>query len=87
MIYTNTKFPVIEKTLPWGVLNCLFMGEEGRGRKFYLLPSEYPLEKGINLGLKIGLTKSGKPRVVKGEDEKTFLILSSEGGYTRRGGW
>ena len=33
----------------------------------------------------IGLTKSGKPRVVKGEDQKTFLLLSTEGGYTRRG--
>ena len=85
MIYSNEKFPVIKKTLPWGVLNCVFMGEEGRGRKFYLLPSDFPLEKGVNLGLTIGLTKSGKPRVVKGEDEKTFLILSSKGGYTRRG--
>jgi hypothetical protein len=85
MIYSNTNKTLIEKTLPWGVLNCVFMGEEGRGRKFYLLPSEYPLEKGVNMGLSIGLTKSGKPRIVKGESEKTFLLLSSEGGYTRRG--
>lgn len=85
MIYSNTNKTLIEKTLPWGVLNCVFMGEEGRGRKFYLLPSEYPLEKGVNMGLSIGLTKSGKPRIVKGESEKTFLLLSTEGGYTRRG--
>jgi hypothetical protein len=85
MIYSNTEKTVIEKTLPLGTLNCIFMGEEGRGRKYYLLPSEYPLEKGINLGLTIGLTKSGKPRIIKGESEKTFLILSTEGGYTRRG--
>ena len=85
MIYSNTSKTLIEKTLPWGVLNCIFIGEEGRGRKFYLLPSEYPLEKGINLGLSIGLTKSGKPRVIKGESEKTYLLLTSEGGYTRRG--
>ena len=34
MIYSNTEKTVIEKTLPWGVLKCVFMGEEGRGRKY-----------------------------------------------------
>ena len=42
-------------------------------------------QKGMNPDFTIGTTKSGKPRINKNADDTLYMMLSAEGGYTRRG--
>lgn len=85
MIYSNEKRNMKEIAMSWGVINGIYMGEAGIGRKYYPLPSDENIEKGNNDYLTISLTKSGRPKVVKKVDEKIFLLIRTYGGYTRRG--
>lgn len=88
MIYSNDTLNVYEKEFSFGKINVVGMGEEGRGRKYITLPTPNGLEKiveGLNYGITIGISKSGKPRVNNGDEGKLYLLLSSSGGYTRRG--
>jgi len=74
--------------MQWGTMPSFSIGEKGRGRRGILLPTNVnkdSIDKGMNADLTIGLTKSGRPRVNKGTDNELYMILSSEGGYTRRG--
>lgn len=43
--------------------------------------------QGMNENISIGTTKSGKPRIIENSssDDNMYLMLSSKGGYTRRG--
>ena len=90
MIYANKNFVVQEREFTYGKLNCISLGEKGRGRKEVLLPVPKSLEeikKGINKNLTIGLTKNGKPRVnyisPKKKEEYIYAIIDSYNGYTR----
>lgn len=87
MLYSNEKLETIEKTLDFGTIYQVGMGETGRGRRFMALtcPKNAKIDKGLNTGYTIGITKSGKPRINKKTDNTLYLMLSAEGGYTRRG--
>ncbi len=86
MLYCNEKFPIKERKFDWGTLIYVSAGEEGRGRKELRLPIPKGIEikQGMN-HLTIGQTKSGLPRINTYSDDGMFALLSSEGGYTRRG--
>lgn len=85
MIYSNTNREAIKIQMPWGDLKAINMGEQGRGRRQYPLPSEFNIERGNNEWLTIGETKTGKPKVIKKADLSIFLLINTYGGYTRRG--
>lgn len=88
MFYTNRKLIKREIEMEWGTLYRYEAGEEGRGRRLLCLstsPNAKDVEAGLHKNLTIGFTKTGRPRVNNGEDSKMYMLLSSEGGYTRRG--
>lgn len=91
MIFTNVlRLSAKSKEMEFGTLHQIVVGECGRGRKEIRLvcPEGSELTRGCNFDYTIGLTKSGRPRVNKVKDNKTYLLLSTEGRYTRRGnGW
>ena len=92
MIFSNIELNSIEKVFEFGKLHQICIGESGRGRKEIRLacpPDEKTtIVKGLNKNYTIGTTKNGKPRINKSSDEHLYLIISTEGGYTRRGnGW
>jgi hypothetical protein len=74
-----------KRAFDFGDIYQLSFGEKGRGRKLISLtcPEDCVLINGMNK-YSIGFTKSGKPRIV-GDDGNLYLILSAQGGYTRRG--
>ncbi len=77
-----------EVEMDWGLLYRYEAGEEGRGRRLLYLPTSpnaIDIEAGLHKDLTIGFTKTGRPRVNKVEDNKMYMLLSTEGGYTRRG--
>ena len=87
MLYSNKTLKATERTMEFGTIYQVGMGETGRGRKFMALtcPRDTEIKSGLNPDLTIGLTKSGKPRINKADDKALYMMLSSEGGYTRRG--
>lgn len=88
MIYANEKVPKITRTMKWGDQDYFAMGENGRGRREILLSTnvrESELKHGLNPGLSIGMSKNGRPMVDRKTDNEMYLLLSSQGGYTRRG--
>ncbi len=87
MLYTNRNLEATERTMDFGPIYQIGMGEIGRGRKFMALtcPKDTKIEKGLNPDFTIGTTKSGKPRINKKADNTLYMMLSAEGGYTRRG--
>lgn len=90
MIFSNTKLVAKSKEMDFGTIHQIVLGENGRGRKEIRLacPEGTTLEVGCNFDFTIGETKSGHPRINKGKGNKSFFLLSTEGGYTRRGcGW
>jgi len=86
MIFTNFSIESYEKEMSFGKLWGFHIGEYGRGRKevFIPTPGYIELKKGINSAFSIGQTKTGKCRINSG-NSADFFILSSQGGYTRRG--
>ncbi len=86
MIYTNETLHASEVKLEFGTIYQIQQGQRGRGRKLVALTcsESCTLEQGLNRSYSIGLTKSGKPRVIEQADNKVFLLLHSNGGYTRR---
>ena len=88
MLYSNINLKTTTKQMDFGSLDLIEAGEEGRGRKILSLPVPQgvsEVKKGMNSDLSIGFTKSLRPRIVKKNDSTIYLLLSSEGGYTRRG--
>ena len=87
MLYSNQKIEAVERTMDFGTIYQVGMGEVGRGRKFMALtcPKDTIVQKGMNNDLTIGQTKTGKPRIISKKDDTLYMMLSSEGGYTRRG--
>lgn len=49
------------------------------------VPSKYYILQGENLGLGVGQTKTGKPRINLDETSGTYLMIGTYRGYTRRG--
>lgn len=91
-LFSNEALTPISVEFEWGNLITVQLGEKGRGRKLLSLPfpgEDGLVKKGQNKVLTIGQTKSGKPRILRaGSTGAQFLLLSTEGGYTRRGnGW
>lgn len=90
MIISNIELTAKVKAMPFGEISLITLGEEGRGRRELRLPcpTGTKIDKGLNAALTIGQTKSGKPRINTATDNEIYLLLSTEGGYTRRGnGW
>lgn len=87
MLYSNISVMAEERVFDFGTIYQVCLGEKGRNRQLLALtcPPETEIKKGINAGLTIGLTKSGKPRLFSNEDKQLYMLLSSQGGYTRRG--
>lgn len=87
MLYSNKKIEATERTMDFGTIYQVGMGEIGRGRKFMALtcPKGTEVKKGLNPELTIGTTKSGKARINLKADDTMYMMLSAEGGYTRRG--
>ena len=87
MLYANKKLHSEERIMDFGTIYQVGMGESGRGRRFMALtcPKDTIVENGMNKNLSIGLTKSGRPRINAKTDTDLYMMLSSAGGYTRRG--
>lgn len=87
MIYSNQDVEAIDRELDFGTIYQIVLGELGRGRKLMTLtcPKETEISLGMNLEFTIGTTKSGRPRINKKTDKELYMLLSAEGGYTRRG--
>ena len=85
MIWSNKKQEMKAKEMPFGVLNCVELGESGRGRKLLVLPSEVDILEGLNPDITIGLSKTGKPRINRFKDNDLYLMIDTGYGYTRRG--
>lgn len=88
MLYSNVNLSKSERTMDWGTLHQFEIGESGRGRHLMCIPCPPDMESidsGIHKDLSISFTRSGRPRIVRKSDDKLYAILSSKGGYTRRG--
>lgn len=87
MIYSNVTRKPNKREFEWGTIFQIAVGEEGRGRKLLALTcSELTMiNKGENPDYTIGLTRTGRPRIDKNQSDELFFLLSSQGGYTRRG--
>lgn len=78
MLYSNKEFKMEEKEMSFGKLKVIELGNRNpRSRQIYI-PSNFDINKGVTKNLSIGLSKSGKPKIVKGDDEDyIYLLLSS----------
>lgn len=78
MLYSNKEWNKVEKQMKFGKLECIELGNKNpRSRQIYI-PSNVDIHEGISKNLTIGLSKSGKPKIVKGDDEDyIYLLLSS----------
>jgi len=87
MLYSNVAVNSEVRSFEFGEISQVCLGEKGRNRQLLALtcPTETEVKKGMNPGITIGLTKSGKPRIFTKEDNQLYMLLSSKGGYTRRG--
>jgi len=87
MLYSNRNLESEAREFDWGTIFQVALGEHGRGRRLLTLtcPEDTEIKSGINEEYSIGSTKSGKPRIIKKKDSELYMLLSSEGGYTRRG--
>lgn len=88
MIYAvNVNVEAEAKDFDFGTIYQVALGEKGRGRKLLALtcPENTVVKEGLNEALTIGLTKSGRPRIVNKKDNELYILISTEGGYTRRG--
>lgn len=90
MVYSNTAVSAIAREMDFGTLHQIQLGEYGRGRKLMTITCQHPdmnLKKNfMHENLNIGTTRSGKPKLVnQNVSTELYLVLSSQGGYTRRG--
>ena len=87
MLYSNVAVNSEVRSFEFGEISQVCLGEKGRNRQLLALtcPENTEIEKGMNASLTVGLTKSGKPRIFNKEDNQLYMLLSSKGGYTRRG--
>lgn len=73
-----------EKTLSWGTLMCLSLGESGRGRVQTLVPCH---KSAIADGeaVETAMSKDGKPKIVASQQKGSLWLarVSAQGGYSR----
>lgn len=91
-IFINEYHKAQEREFEFGKISQICLGESGRGRKLLSLtcPEKCELKEGNNPSFTITHTKSGKWRISENtrHDLTQYLLLSSQGSYTRRGnGW
>jgi len=84
MIWSNVKLECQEKKFSFGTMPIVEMGEYGRGRELIVIPSTIDIERGWNAAT-IRLSRSGKPKIDEQSNAGRFLLISTKGGYTRRG--
>ena len=85
MFYTNKNLKVIEKDLEWGKLRFIQLGEYGRGRKpvNITVPETIgDIEKGCH-PFSIGLSKTGRPKLIDVNGNKTYVAIDTMGSYGR----
>jgi len=88
MLYTNTTLTAEERQMSFGPLWGIPIGERGRGRWEEFIPCPKSIE---TLGpdnhheFHVTTTRNGTPRITRDAAAGAFAILSSQGGYTRRG--
>ena len=88
MLFSNKKLQAAEVQMDFGTLYQVSMGEKGRGRhelRLCVSSKDTVIEKGLNMDLSIGSTKSGRPRIISQTNNDLYLLLTTAGGYTRRG--
>lgn len=88
MIYSNKSLKVEVRKIADFEISIVTMGEEGRGRREVRLPVPQGMQEipaGVSSGLTIGTTKTGRPRINRGENPEMYLLLDTKKGYTRRG--
>ena len=88
MLYCNKSVKSVIREFDFGQISQLCLGEKGRGRRLLVLTSPEGVElksNSLEKRLTIGSTKSGKPRIINKIEDELYMILSAEGGYTRRG--
>lgn len=73
-----------KRQFPWGNMDVVALGEEGRGRKLVLIPFHARYEPQAN-DYNISITRSGKPKIIRtGKPSKGWLAhINTEGVYTR----
>ncbi len=78
MLYSNRNFKMEEKEMSFGKLKVIELGNKNPRSRQQYLPSNFDINEGINRNLTIGLSKTGKPKIVKGDDKDyIYLLLSS----------
>lgn len=87
LLYSNLELKSKEKTFDFGTIHQIAMGEYGRGRKYMTItcPSDTTIQKGMNPEYSVGITKSGKPRIIRGSDSNIYMLLSAKGRRARKG--
>jgi len=72
----------VEREFSWRKMLVVSLGERGRGRLEALVPFHAPKDAKY---LDLGQTKSGKPKIIKGNgpDGKWLAVVSGVGTYTR----
>ncbi len=87
MLYSNRNYKAEEREFEWGKLWQIAAGEFGRGRRAIVLtcPTELEIKEGMNDNISVGQTKSLRPKLINRDDQQLFMLISSAGGYTRRG--
>ena len=70
-------------TFKWGEMDCIVLGEEGRGRKRVIIPFHAPYNENANF-YQIGTTRTGGPKIIKGPPSNGWIArICTEGVYTR----
>lgn len=90
MVYSNVNKKAEERKLDFGTIYQMGFGESGRGRKMMPITCQKEdmelISNMMHENMNIGTTKSGKPKLVySNTSTELYMILSSKGGYTRRG--
>jgi hypothetical protein len=89
MLFSNKSLKINEKEYDWGKYSYVSLGEEGRGRREARVQVNGALNEIVRGDVckyanGIGKTQKGMPKITR-EDGKFYAVLSSNGGYTRRG--
>jgi hypothetical protein len=74
----------VKETFPWGEMNVVFLGQEGRGRKLTIVPFHADIANLEKDNFQIGFSQKGYPKIISGECSDGYIaVLSGEGVYTR----
>lgn len=78
MLYSNKEWNKVEREMKFGKLECIELGNQNSRSRQIVIPSNFHINKGVTKNLSIGLSKTGRPKIVKGDDKDyIYLLLSS----------